>query len=1104
VADQSLAYSSYGFGDPATPIMRSYLGDPVKQRVVHGGPEVFHVHHVHGGAVRWARQGAAEAAPFGNGLDKRPPLTPQASERTDSQSIGPAETFDVVDECGSGGCQQSAGDFMFHCHVTQHYFAGMWGIWRVYNTRQDGVASTDALAPLQSLSDRQDAVSPAVTSAELVGRTVDWNGARVAIGAGEVAGLVERQLPPQGVARGYDASVFDWLRDGEVYVGEPETAAPWPGYRARAPGQRPALLFDPRTARLAYPFLRPHLGKRPPFAPNHGPAPFLDPTAPGGPLPSPGADGPASICPAGTRLQSFALNVISAPVPQNPKDGLVDDAGELFVLRPQEDEVRAREDLRRPLVLRANAGQDCIDILLRNELPDTPDAPLAKASAHIHFMQFDVQASDGVDTGFNYEQSVRPFRAAGEALRVGAEAGASTIRLASGARFTPGALLGVGLDRDREFEAATIASVDGDVVTLAAPLAHAHQPGEIASTEFVRYRWYPDVQFGTAFFHDHVNAIASSRHGLYGAVISEPPGSTYHDPHTGAEVTSGPLADIRTPAAVSSDVTGSFREMVSLIHDDNPLSARGHSTGSALNLRVEPLDQRLGDPSRWFSSADHGDPATPLLEAYVGDPLVIRTLVAATNEVHSWHLDGHWFRREPYSSRSPPTGTVALGISERFDLSVARAGGPQAMPGDYLYYSGRTSKLAEGSWGIVRVHAPADTGLQRLPGHTKPPASARAVCPGDASRRHFKVSVVEVPLSMLGGSLGKLYVLDGDVDAVRAGHRPPEPLALRVNVGDCVDVRLTNTTDDGPVSFHADMLAADPRTSAGVDAGLNPDQVVPPGESRSYTYYASPQVGETVALVRDWGDVLRNPGLGLYGAIIVGPKGAMYRDPVTGENAAGRSSWKVDVHPAKGAPYRDFTLFLQDEDAGIGTHRMPYTQKVGGVAAVNYQSAPLVNGQRADGDPPTPIMEAAVGDPVHVHVLAPWSEQSQVFSIEGHRWADEPGLRATPLVDSVQIAGLEARTLVLEGGAGGPDRLPGDYLYGDHREPFHEAGMWGLLRVPPAGSQRGQLRGFDPQVPERPVDGVKRIGPGLAAQAVCVAAWAVVHYRRRSKGLRPK
>ena len=49
--DKSLGYSSYTFGDPAAPISRTYLGDPVKQRLVHGGSEVFHVHHVNCGAA---------------------------------------------------------------------------------------------------------------------------------------------------------------------------------------------------------------------------------------------------------------------------------------------------------------------------------------------------------------------------------------------------------------------------------------------------------------------------------------------------------------------------------------------------------------------------------------------------------------------------------------------------------------------------------------------------------------------------------------------------------------------------------------------------------------------------------------------------------------------------------------------------------------------------------------------------------------------------------------------------------------------------------------------------------------------------------------------
>ena len=168
--DPSQAYSSYTFGDPATPIARTYLGDPVKQRVIHGGSEVFHVHHVHGGATRWRRQPGMQPTAFDSGFDKNPPLLPQGSARTDSQSIGPAESYDLEHECGSGGCQESVGDFLVHCHVAHHYIAGMWMIWRVQDTLQDGVVSQDSMPPLLELPDRRLRVPKAVTSQDLVGK----------------------------------------------------------------------------------------------------------------------------------------------------------------------------------------------------------------------------------------------------------------------------------------------------------------------------------------------------------------------------------------------------------------------------------------------------------------------------------------------------------------------------------------------------------------------------------------------------------------------------------------------------------------------------------------------------------------------------------------------------------------------------------------------------------------------------------------------------------------------------------------------------------------------------------------------------------------------
>lgn len=1062
--DPSQAYSSYTFGDPATPIARSYLGDPVKQRVIHGGSEVFHVHHVHGGAIRWQRQPGTEPTNFDTGLTKFPPLLPQTTARIDSQALRPAENYDVENECGSGGCQQSVGDFLAHCHVAHHYVAGMWMIWRVQNTLQDGIVSQDGLPALIELPDREGPTVPAVTSVKLAGTTVDWKGKTFELTNENPAEWIEAQLPPPGLPKGYDASVLDWTREGNLYLNEPETDLEWSYFSSPDPGGRPALYFNPLTGKLAYPFLRPHLGKRPPFAPNHGPSPFLEPFRSGTDPPVPGGNGPWSLCPSGTQQKEFAIHAINLPIKLSQRANVIDPVGQLYVLKEQEDEMRANNRLKVPLAIRANAGQDCVDVILKRELDDTGENNFfSKVNIHIHFVQFDIQGSDGVNTGFNYESSVRPFTEEGETLSTAAEAGENTLTLGSAERFQPGALVGVGMDQDDTFEVRRIRAIEGRSLTFEEPLKFDHSKDEVVSAEFVRYRWYPDAQFGTAYFHDHVAGLTSWRHGLFGALISEPPGATYHDPKTGEEVSSGPLVDVHTDHPVSADLTGSFREAVLFIQDDNPLTNVGLSSGSSYDLRVEPLEHRAGAPEELFNSRVHGDPGTPIIEANLGDPVVIRGLVAATNDVHTLHVDGHWFRTEPFSDTSPPTNNVHIGISERYDLTLSGAGGPQTMPGDYLYYSGRSFKLEEGSWGILRVNGPdAGSRLQKLPGR-ETPTPASSVCPAVAPKRSFSVSAVETPLKMLGGANGKIYALDHQKGALLSGETEPEPLVLSVNVGDCVIVNLTNDTQDSPVSFHADMLAYGPADSMGINAGFNnaagSGQTVPVGESRTYTFFAHPDIGETVALVRDWGNVLENPRLGLYGAIVVGAEGSTYTDPITREDASANSGWRVDVHPPSGASYRRFALFFQDEDEVIGTHIMPYTEAVEGALGINYNFDPL--GQRIGdgfepfqafsrtlhGDPSTPLMEAFAGDPVRIHVLAPYSEQAHVFTVEGHRWPLEPGLTGTDMLDSIQLGGLDALTLVLDGGAGGRSALPGDYVYGDHREAYREAGLWGLMRV---------------------------------------------------------
>jgi len=161
-----------------------------------------------------------------------------------------------------------------------------------------------------------------------------------------------------------------------------------------------------------------------------------------------------------------------------------------------------------------------VDIVFKSELEDSGENDFfSKANIHVHFVQFDVQGSDGVITGFNYETSVRPFTKEGEKIRGTAQAGESRLQLVSADRFHPGALVGVGMDQTESFEVRRIREIDGSTLFFDEPLRFGHGRGEIVSIEFVRYRWYPDVQFGTAYFHDHVSALTSWKHGLVGVSV---------------------------------------------------------------------------------------------------------------------------------------------------------------------------------------------------------------------------------------------------------------------------------------------------------------------------------------------------------------------------------------------------------------------------------------------------------------------------------------------------------------------------------------------------------------------------------------------------------
>ncbi len=1101
--DEAEAYSSSTFGEPAMPVPQSYVGDPAKFRIVHGGSETFHVPHLHGGGIQWQRQQDITDESFTSvdaGL-KKDFDNRMSSSGNDSQTIGPSETYELEIGCGSGGCQQTAGDFLFHCHVASHYISGMWHFWRTYNTLQDEAGKTDDLAAVVELPDRQGTTQRAVEAPDLLGTQVNFTGSPMTVSEQLLPALVQAQLPPAGKPNDeQDASVMDWERDGLQFYGQPETEYSWPNYTPQRPGERSPLRFDPVTGKLAFPFLRPQLGSRPPFAPDHGPAPYLEPLKLNSDPAVPGANGADSLCPEGAPVRSYNIHAISTSIPVN--NNLTDDQGMIFVLKENEELARSNPDYKWPLAVRANQG-DCVDVFFVNELEPLEEGAkpdLMKTNIHIHFVQFDVLASDGVISGANYEQAVRPFTAEGLSaeMTTPASAGDRRITVSDPDLFHVGAVVAVGIDAASDLvETREVTGIDGNDLMFRRPLRNDHAAGDLVSSEFVRYRWYVARQNGAIYFHDHVDALRRWGHGLFGALIAEPEGSTYHDPRSGEEILSGPYADIHTEGEVLPGLEGSFREAVLFMNDRNPL------TGSSFNLRAEPLHadtaRGSGPPELALSSALHGDPATPVIRAYAGDPVIFRLLTSATEEVHPFHITGHTFRQERFQEESPGLTVFGVGISERFNAYVESAGGPAQRAGDYLYYNGAQRHFMSGAWGIFRVHDTAQDDLQALPGREPPagegfpadttagaaPAEAEAPgdpCPADAPTRRFDVTALDVPLvfNQDAGSVlttGRIYVLDQNVEAVKSRGVRPQPLVIRANAGECVSVGLTNNSSQ-PVSFHLDALGSDGATSLGINVGYNQLQTAAVGGSREYRYYAQAELG--TVLIRDFGNPFRNGRDGLYGALIVEPPGSTYADPYTGE--AIDSGVNAVIRVPGEADFREFVTIFHDSDPDIGLFVMPYDEEVNKLVGVNYAAEPMVLrlleiGVLADGDdvpeenqelaaaifdsdvfwdPATDIFEAFGGDRVVFRIVSGYSEQNSVFSVEGHQWQLTPTLTGSDVVSSRYLPPTGVLNAEIDS-AGGPNARAGDYVWGNHRLPYQKAGQWGFLRVLEPGADTDLL-----------------------------------------------
>lgn len=315
---------------------------------------------------------------------------------------------------------------------------------------------------------------------------------------------------------------------------------------------------------------------------------------------------------------------------------------------------------------------------------------------------------------------------------------------------------------------------------------------------------------------------------------------------------------------------------------------------------------------------------------------------------------------------------------------------------------------------------------------------------------------------------------------------------------------MNQLTASNQIGLHSQLLAADVTRGDGANVGFNSEQVgdssqvARSGQVRTYRWYAGDLKvtnGQLVATPMEFGatnlipsDPIKHTAKGAIGALIIEPKGAIIRESLTGSRAS------ANIVMSNGTQFQDNVLIFQDDinlRYGDGTPVPPLANnddaEDSGHKAFNYSSEPLWKrmGIKAEtplhetlwldyskvlsnvtapdgGDPLTPVFLATAGSQVRFRILQPGGHQrNHVFQIHGHTWQENPYLRDA--ATGMQVIGSNLLTqwvgsqpgigpsshfdIVLQNGAGGKFKIPGDYLYRDQQSFMFDGGLWGIFRV---------------------------------------------------------
>lgn len=644
-------------------------------------------------------------------------------------------------------------------------------------------------------------------------------------------------------------------------------------------------------------------------------------------------------CHADENVKVFEIAMVQAKVTYN-RYGWHDPQARFFVLKEELErhgglecyiqKVEEQQIKVEPLVIRANAG-DCIELRTTNLLPEYIEAsPFQHRTRtdivghHVHLVKFDTIVSDGSANGWNNIAGARRY-------------------------------------------------------------------------ETLLERFFANEELQTVFFHDHLFANVHQQHGLFGALIIEEAGATFHNPQNGKELNSGTQAVIRRRNGTS------FREFALFVHDFallfdkngkplNPPEVPGSHDDPGvmgINYRSEPMRERLRkkeDPAYLFSSFVHGDPATPILETYPGDELMIRLIDGAHEEQHSFNVTGMSWRKERADPKSPLAVSQTIGISEAFNLNVTENYGA----GDYLYYFGGIDDAWLGLWGIIRVHRRYKKHLQPLC-QGKGSIQPLPPCPSrDDVIRRYEVVAIQKKL---------IYNRYGDHD--------PNGLVF-VPLEDVDAVLLQSFADMRNHRYH----------------GLFGAVIVEPPGAEWYRNFTKKKdsFAEQAVITAPGEESFREYVLFIQNGIrLLDTEGNLI------ETAAADNGEPVDAEDTGEKGYN-----YASERFANRLARDPRTWKV-------FSS-------KVHGDPATPVWKAYPGDRIVFRVMMPADKpRNTSIAVHDHIWREQhedPFSRIIPLQGGVSVG--NKFDIELQDGAG----CPGDYLYRSGSFAWDvESGMWGIFRV---------------------------------------------------------